>query len=715
MKLIICEKPLQAKNMMAALGSQPGITILPAEGHLFRLAEPGEVNTAWETWTDDVLVPPDGFYPKVPDKSGGKSSKLQRIREAAKSASSIVIATDCDREGQAIADDILKVLKFKGPVLRAMFTAEDKKSLLEAVRSAKPNTDYAHISRAAEARRQADQIYNLTLTRVGSRHLRPSTWKPGKPVGIGRVKTPTFGIVCARELEIRQFVSRPYYSVWATIHAEGHNIRLRHDLSGRERIFDRSEADTLTALVSRWAGTVSCKKEAKIQSPENPLDITTLLARASKVGLDLQKTVEVAQSLYEKHKIITYPRGESRYLPEALIDDAAPLLKVLQGLYPATAGWSPNIRKGKSGVFSDAGNGGASHHAIIPNVNVADQFATIYAELNNDERKLFDLIALSYLAAIGPDHHYDQTVIKISVATPSGAETFKTTGRVVTSPGWKAILPSSLASDDDSETEEDDQVSALPMLTDGASGHATGSGVAESMTKPPSRIKPGDLPKVMKEAWKFVPEGEERERLKKAEGIGMPGTRPAIVEGLIRQGWLLKEKGFLVPSAEALDIYLLFREKVPAIVDIGFTARMEMRLDAVLEGKISAEEVVNQIVRTTGRIVEIVIASGNGPVESAVGGPRAPSDKMIALAQKMAASKNVSLPEGYNTDFSVCKTFLDAQLPKDQNAQQGPRPASEKAIEFAKGIEARTGKKIPEAALKDGIKLSKWIDTNKGR
>src|ERR1019366_1118446 len=197
----ITEKSSQARDVRAALGNRYG-AILPAEGHLITLLEPEEVNPDWKRWSA-VLLRPDGLYGTKPATGGNKVSKLQAIKAALRSARRVWLATDCDREGQLIGQEILEFCQFRGDVMRVMFTAQDPQTIRDAFAKAKPNAEYGNLYAAAVARQQSDQIYNLSLTRT-------ATVKLGRGergvIGVGRVKTPTLAIVCKRELEIRSFV-----------------------------------------------------------------------------------------------------------------------------------------------------------------------------------------------------------------------------------------------------------------------------------------------------------------------------------------------------------------------------------------------------------------------------------------------------------------------------------------------------------------------------
>ena len=230
--LIITEKTSQARDLRSALGDRFG-QILPAEGHLLRLAEPHEVEASWKSWAC-VLLKPDGLYPTKSMTEGNKPAKLRAIAAALERCDQVILATDCDREGQLIGQEILEHLRYRGTVQRALFTAQDPKSLRQAFDKLKPNRELRSLYEAAVARQQADQIFNLSLTRTATRTLLARGVKG--VIGIGRVKTPTLAIVCLREIEIRDFRIEDYFEIVATAKVEDGTFLMRHAPPAKARI-----------------------------------------------------------------------------------------------------------------------------------------------------------------------------------------------------------------------------------------------------------------------------------------------------------------------------------------------------------------------------------------------------------------------------------------------------------------------------------------------
>ena len=324
-QIVITEKSSQAKDVRAAVGSRYG-AILPAEGHLLDLLEPEDVDPEWKRWTA-VLLKPEGLYGTKLAAGGNKAAKLKAIRAALRTAKRVWLATDCDREGQLIGQEILEHCSYRGEVLRVLFTAQDAHTIREAFSRAKPNTEYTRLYAAAVARRQADQIYNLSLTRTATVTLGRNA---RGVIGVGRVKTPTLAIACKRELAIRDFVPVPYFEVVATAYVAVGAFRMRH--TPKERILKRETAEAVVGAAQDFEGALGVRVEDKRQRPPKLHDLPSLQKLCNaRFGWSAARTLEVAQELYDGagKNILTYPRAEVRYLPKSAIGDAP---KIVVGL-----------------------------------------------------------------------------------------------------------------------------------------------------------------------------------------------------------------------------------------------------------------------------------------------------------------------------------------------------------------------------------------------
>ena len=671
-QIVITEKSSQAKDVRAAVGSRYG-AVLAAEGHLLDLCEPEDVNPGWKRWST-ALLRPEGLYGTKPARGGNKAAKLTAIRAALKTAERVWLATDCDREGQLIGQEILEHCRYRGEVLRVLFTAQDPETIRSAFRRARPNAEHARLYEAAVARRQADQIYNLSLTRTATVTLGRGA---RDVIGIGRVKTPTLAIACRREIEIRDFVPVGYFEVVATAHAEGGALRMRH--APKERIVERAKAQTVLEAAREFEGPLRVRVEDKRQRPPRLHDLPSLQKLASsRFGWSASKTLDVAQELYdgEGKKILTYPRAEVRYLPESAIADAAQIVAGLRAgrSYASVQVPSPPvIRKGRNGAFHDKGLEGASHHAVVPNVNTIGDLREIWPRLTLDEKKLFDVVARSYLASVMPDYRYRQTTVTLDV---HGFE-FRAAGRQQVEAGWRDAFPGWQPDD-----EKDATAQALPLLEDGETARLSEPAIEDKETRPPPRYREGTLIEAMQNAWRFVDDEVLRERLRETKGIGTPATRAEIIGGLKAQGFLAAQGKHIVPTERGLVLFGVLERADPALVDPGVTAELECLLDDVLTGRQEMVGAIDAVCDSARRIIGSLTTRSHDetllPGETSGGGEdRPPTAAMKKFAASIAKSKGIKPPRGYTRSAAVCRAFLDAHAPRrgprdDTNPPAGP-------------------------------------------
>ncbi|MBB6193092.1 DNA topoisomerase-3 [Sphingobium wenxiniae] len=648
--IVICEKPSQAENIRSAIGTSHG-DVLPAQGHLFTLADPETYNADWKLWQGFHLLLPDQFK-KVPtigetaERTQQQERKRKAIATALKGADRVIIATDCDREGQVIGTEIVEALGFRGEVMRAMFTSEDAGSLKEAFAALRPNNDYRRLYEAGLARERADQVYNLSLTRAATIALIP----PGVKaiLGIGRVRTPTLGIVCIREIAIQRFKPATSYGIAATVQAGGREVVLTHH-PDKPPVTDRAQGEAAVAAAIGQSGALVVATNRKKKAGPKPPDLSTLQEVAGRWGWTASKVMEVAQALYDQHKITTYPRAETRFLPEALIPAAQDITAALGefGPWKDAAPALATIRTGKQGVFSDAGLGGESHHAIIPNPKTLDTLPTVYDALSADERRLFDVIARLFLQSVSADYEYSETSMSLAI----GEATYATKGTVPIVPGWRALRDTT--GEGDRAKDEGDE---LPAIEDGSAATIRTAQLAEKTTRAPERFNEGTLIKAMKNAAQFITDPALKERLKDAKGIGTQATRDTVISGLKDQGLLMVKAGKLYPTQAGMAVFALLHKVAPALVDPGTTAVWESRIDEILSGGISVDTFVQEVAAQTRSLIEILRKAE----PTTAFGTAAPTAPMMKAAETISRKKGVPLPSSYRTDFAACKAFLDA-------------------------------------------------------
>jgi DNA topoisomerase III len=715
-QIVITEKTSQAKDVRAAIGSRYG-DVLPAEGHLFDLLEPEDVVPAWKRWSP-ILLRPEGLYGTRPAEGGNKAAKLKAIREALRTAKRVWLATDCDREGQLIGQEILEHYEYRGQVMRVLFTAQDSQTIRDAFGRAKPNIEYARLYAAAVARRQADQIYNLSLTRTATVILGQGA---RRVIGVGRVKTPTLAIVCKRELEIRNFVPLAYFEIVVTAKVANGQFQMRH--APQDRIVKREIAEAVANTAQDFEGALAVRVEDKRQGPPKLHDLPSLQKLCgSRFGWSASKTLEVAQELYDGQgkKIVTYPRAEVRYLPQSLISDVPRIiagLRVGQSFSAIPVPEPPVIRRGAGGTFYDKGLEGASHHAVIPNVNAIDKLPEVWPRLSSDEKKLFDVIARAYLAAVMPDFRYRQTTATLDV---HGFE-FRAAGRQPIDLGWRAAFPEWQPAD-----EKGDQAQLLPPLRNGETAQLQDPKIENKETRPPPRYNEGTLIEAMQNAWRFVDDEVLRDRLKEAKGIGTPATRAEIIGGLKKQGFLIAQGKNIVPTETGLSLFGVLKQADPALVDPGVTAQLECLLDDVVVGKQEMVGAIDAVCDVAERIISklkegatagvpsfLGSAGGNGP------GTYPPTPAMKRFADSLVRQKGIKPPPGYKASISICRKFLGEHAPKKSDGETagklGLKPVSAAQLQYAKKLAQGRGLIIPDDARTNSAAMSAWIDTNRSK
>lgn len=729
--VIICEKPSQAKNIRAAIGDKMG-QVVPMRGHILELKEPEDVKDEWKRWNTDLLWPGEFYGLKVPKDS---RSVFETVKAAVSKATRVIVATDSDREGQLIADEVLRFVKFRGEVLRAKFNAEDPKTLREAFDNLLPNKDFENLYFAGLARQQADQVSNLTLTRTATVSFAAAGAK--RAIGIGRVKTPVMSLICAREDERINFKPQTYFEIKARTAASGGVLELvckgypktlakaaaaEEPDDGQEpeesdasladleplagKIIAKDFAQRLAESVEGSSPKLVVTSKKQSTSPPKLFDLTALQVAASgKLGFSGARTLELAQSLYETYKITTYPRSEAQHLPEVEMGNVPALVNALTACssyekYKSLLS-KPETRTGKSGHFSDRALEGMSHYAIVPNAAVASDIPKIVAALPPDEARLFDLIARRYLAALAPDYQYNKTDVWFlhPHPGPDGGPAhdwkFSASGSVPLVQGWREIAGTA------SEGTE------LPSVSNGETGKVEKVDLVSKSTSPRPRFNEGSILTAMKNPWHFVdPEKADlRAMLKETEGIGRPSTRNSVIEGLIKQALIKREKKELCPTQAGMSLWKMLRKVSPGLTDVVRTAVWETLFKKVNLGKMTAEEAVQRIIDETVKERDNLVAAAKQHSER-IGTAAPPSPKAVMFAEKLAQMKGLSLDKSKMKDRDYVYKFLEEHAPKEGEVL----PPSEKQVSFARSIAERTGQVIPDEALRDGKAMKAWLD-----
>jgi len=613
--LVIAEKPSVAADLARALGKVPKkgdhyendeYVISYALGHLVELEMPEDIDKKkYGFWRLETLpIIPDKFGLKPIEDSKERFNALKKLLSR-KDIDQVINACDAGREGELIFAYLYQLTKCKLPVKRAWMQTMTAGGIQEAFKNLRDGEKMIGLEQAARCRSESDWLIGINGTRALTKRMFGS--RAGNVASVGRVQTPTLAIVFARELEIRNFVPRAFWRVTATFEvAKGRyeGVYQRRDFKRNEndehdridRIWDQAMAEAIVAACQgQPLASVTEEKKASTQAAPRLYDLTTLQREANnRYGLPARRTLQIAQALYERHKMITYPRTDSRALPEDYIPTCREVLSNMQGnLAPHASkvldeGWlRPNKRIFNNAQISD-------HFAIIPT-------ATEAKNLDEMEAKVFDMIARRFVAAFYPAAEFDITT-RISTVAPG--HDFKTEGKVLTSPGWLAVYGKSTVDDDSPDSK------ALPALSaeDGQPAQAkTLDPVLHSeTTKPPPRYTEATLLSAMEGAGKLVDDEELAEAMKE-RGLGTPATRADTIDGLINQKYLERGHRELIPTAKAEQLLqFLTAVKADALTSPAMTGEWEFKLRQMEHNKFPREQFMAEVVEQTKGIVERV-------------------------------------------------------------------------------------------------------------
>jgi DNA topoisomerase-3 len=677
MKLYLCEKPSQAGDIAAVLGNRQkrdgyydtadGV-VTWCFGHLLEQLAPEDYRPEWKSWNLDSLpICPDTWKVR-PRRDAG--AQLKTIQTLLKQTTELVIATDADREGEMIAREVLDHYGYRGSVSRLWLSALDAESVKRALAKLKQGRETEALYRAALARSRADWLVGLNLTRAATTAL-------GNGAGVlsvGRVQTPTLALVVRRDEAIENFKPRDYFELLADITtANGHRLALRHAPGEDDRIYDRAKAEALAAQAQGARRPLTVESERKRQAPPKLFSLLALQAAANKRwGWSADKTLNVAQALYETHKATTYPRSDCPYLPNEQEGDVPGILRHLAGvadLASAARIEAPQIRKS---VFDSKKI--TAHHAIIPTTALAP-----WEAMNADEHALYLLVARHYLAALHPDHEYQHT----AVALDANGVRFKATGRVPLVPGWRAVFGEEPPEDEAKKDEGEDEGRALPPVQNGEQATVEAARVDAKRTTPPARYTEGTLLKDMAAVAKYVDDPALKARLKETSGIGTEATRASIIELLKRRAFLETKGKSILSTATGRALV----HRLPAgLADPGETAVWEDRLEAITQNQETVDGFLAGITaKVAAQVAELRNAAGSAPVGEVHACP--------ACGKPLRRRKGPTGPFWGCTGYPECKTTApDKKGKPDLQARAAPVDAGKACPKCSKPLVVRTGR-----------------------
>ena len=584
--LVIAEKPSVGRDIARVLncskktnGFMEGneYVVTWGMGHLVTLKDPESYDDRYKEWKmEDLPIMPEHLEIEVIRQTGGQFRTVKSLIHR-NDVKDIVIATDAGREGELVARWILKKAGNKKPCRRLWISSVTDKAIREGFAHLKNAREYDHLYHAAVSRAEADWLVGINATRA-------LTCKYNAQLSCGRVQTPTLAMIAAREEEIRKFQPETYYGITGKV--EGVTFTWKDVKTGNTRSFQKDKMEhILDQLKKNELVITSVEKKEKKVYPPMLYDLTELQRDANKkFGFSAKETLNIMQRLYENHKVLTYPRTDSRYLTEDVVDTLGERLQACgTGPYRKLAGQLRG-ENWKQKKLSFVNNSKVSdHHAIIP----TEQFVDL-THMTSEERKIYDLVVRRFLSVLYPPCVYEETTLTAECA----GETLTARGNIILQPGYRVVYENSEISDEADEKAADKQI--LPSWGKGQKLSRVQYALKEGKTSPPARFTEASLLSAMENPVHYM-ENKDREMVKtlgETGGLGTVATRADIIEKLFRS-FLLEKKGN--------DIYITSKAKqllqlVPAdLKKPELTAQWEMKLSEIAGGTLDEAEFMNEI------------------------------------------------------------------------------------------------------------------------
>lgn len=595
--LIIAEKPSVARDLASVLGQftkQDGFlennlyVVSWAIGHLVSLAEPHDYDMGLKKWRLDTLPILPGSFRLKANSGTIKQFKIVKALALRPDVNLLINACDAGREGELIFRYIYALSGCKKPFKRLWLSETTSEAVNKAFASLKSGVEFDRLAFAAVARSRADWLIGINATRV-------FTVKHNDLLSVGRVQTPTLALIVNRENEIKNFVSIPYWELYAQFKKENNEEYNGKWFKKDEDRFDSQEkAQAVQEQVNGQPGLVT-KVEKKDLSEPPPLlfNLNDLQKEGNKkYGFSAARTLELAQSLYETKKLITYPRTDSRHLTRDMAGTLPQRLSALANVSDYAAFVTEVQKADLPGKRYVDDRKVSDHTAIIP-TNTKPALGS----LSPDERNIYDLVVRRFLAIFFPPARYKQT----RVVTEAARETFSTKGRVELSPGWKKVYAPVVDGD---KKEEDPEDSLIPELAKGEYVMVNSTKILEKQTKPPKRYTEATLLATMEGAGRLMEDGELKDAMK-GHGLGTPATRAATIERLLQVKYIARKQKSLIPTPKGETLISL----VPEIIKSPeMTGRWEKTLADIEAGQADPKEFMAGIVSFTRETVELAKA-----------------------------------------------------------------------------------------------------------
>ncbi|EHI56925.1 MAG: DNA topoisomerase III [Hungatella hathewayi] len=636
--LVIAEKPSVARDIARVLHctkKTPGYIegndyiVTWGLGHLVTLADPEDYDTKYKEWKMEHLpMMPDHFKLEI-IKQTGKQYQAVKSQIHRPDVGEIIIATDAGREGELVARLILEKAGSKKPIKRLWISSVTDKAIKEGFSHLKNGHEYDNLYDAAMCRAEADWLVGINATRA-------LTCKYNAQLSCGRVQTPTLAMIAKREEDIRAFVPQSYYGITAKCMAPSLTLTWQDGTSKSCRSFDKERIQSLVQKLNMTDGTVEdVKRTPKKTYAPQLYDLTELQRDANKrFDYSAKETLNIMQRLYENHKVLTYPRTDSRYISTDIVPTLKERLKAISiGPYKKIAGRLAMQPITAKPSFVDNAKV-SDHHAIIP----TEQFVQM-DHMTVDERRIYDLVVRRFLAVLCPPFEYEQTTLDINV----GGEHFTAKGKIVKSQGWKEVYEQDADSYDEEDSEPDIKGQTLPELKKGDKLPRLSVSMTEGKTKPPAPFNEATLLSAMENPVAYMESKDKAmaKTLGETGGLGTVATRADIIEKLFAS-FLLEKRGkdiYLTSKAKQLLTLVPEDLKKPEL-----TADWEMKLSQIAKGSLKRAAFMKDIRHYSVELIDD-IKSGEGQFRH----------DNLTNTKCPECGKRMLLVKGKNSEMLVCQ------------------------------------------------------------
>ena len=586
-KLVITEKPSVAREIARVLGCTnkkdgaiygTNYIVTWALGHLVTLATPEELDKKWAVWKlEDLPMIPEKFETRVIKEVSKQYTVVKNLLKS-NEVSELIVATDAGLEGELVARWIINKVGFKKPIKRLWISSMTDKAIIDGFKNLKDAKKYDNLYYSAESRAIADWLVGLNVTRA-------LTCKYNAQLSAGRVQTPTLAMIVEREEEISKFKPVEYYNIY--IKVKGIDFIYTVNNVGA-KIFDKEKVDQiLSHIKGKVAKVVNIEESIKKEYPPLLYDLTSLQQDANRLyALSAKTTLDIIQKLYEEHKVLTYPRTDSKYLTIDMYDTIKERLKAINSnefIKYAKMLLNSNIEKSKR-VFDNSKV--SDHHAII----ITEVAPKLY-DLNINEKRIYDLVVKRFLSAFMKEHIYNHQKIIIDI----DGYKFMATGNTDIEKGFKELYKNNELGDV--------IIPQIPKFNKGETFNTFGTSIKKDMTKAPDRYTEATLLASMEHPGKFVSNATLKNVLEQVSGIGTPATRADIIEKIFNAGYVELRGRSIYPTEKGKQLIKL----VPAnLKSPALTAEWELRLLQIEKGNDKKADFINAMIENTKELINEV-------------------------------------------------------------------------------------------------------------